>query len=109
STRAYAYDEPSLIEAGKRNNCLSRTTVGAGSPEPYAYDAHGNTTAMPQLTLMEWDFKNMLRATSRQTMSAGSPETTYYVYDAGGQRMRKITEMPNGARKDERVYLGGFE
>ena len=40
----------------------------------------------------------------------GTPETTYYVYDAGGQRVRKVTERPNGAtRKDERIYLGGFE
>ena len=32
-TRAYAYDEPSLIEAGKQSNRLSSTTVGAGTPE----------------------------------------------------------------------------
>jgi RHS repeat-associated protein len=108
-TRAYTYDEPSLIEAGKQSNRLSHTTVGGGTPELYTYDAHGNMTAMPHLPLMEWDFEDHLHATSRQLLNTGSPETTFYVYDSGGQRVRKVTEVPNGARKDERIYLGGFE
>ncbi|MGH2416371.1 MAG: RHS repeat-associated core domain-containing protein, partial [Microcystaceae cyanobacterium] len=37
------------------------------------------------------------------------PETTFYVYDAGGERVRKVTERQNGMRKNERIYLGGFE
>jgi hypothetical protein len=36
-------------------------------------------------------------------------ERTWYVYDAGGQRVRKVTERQNGTRKNERTYLGGFE
>ena len=39
-------------------------------------------TAMPHLTLMQWDFKDQLRATSRQAVNNGTPETTFYVYDA---------------------------
>ena len=39
----------------------------------------------------------------------GTAETTYCVYDAAGQRVRKITERQNGSRKKERIYLGGFE
>src|SRR6185369_17944088 len=50
-TRAYAYNEPSLIESSKRSNRLSSTTGGA-SVETYAHDAHGNMTGMPHLTLM---------------------------------------------------------
>ncbi|MFN8582676.1 MAG: hypothetical protein U0163_17080 [Gemmatimonadaceae bacterium] len=37
------------------------------------------------------------------------PETTYYVYDASGQRVRKVTDWQNGSRKNDRIYLGGFE
>ena len=112
-SRAYAYNEASLIEPGKSGNRLSSTTAG-GSTEPYTYDAHGNMTAMPHLTLMQWDFKDQLSATSRQVVNTGSapdkvPETTFYVYDSGGQRVRKVTERQTGSRKDERVYLGGFE
>src|SRR5207249_2399648 len=39
----------------------------------------------------------------------GTPETTFYVYDAAGQRVRKVTEGQNSKRKKERIYLGGFE
>jgi RHS repeat-associated protein len=112
-TRAYAYNEASLIEAAKKSNRLSSTTVGA-TTEPYTYDAHGNMTSMPQLTLMQWDFRDQLSATSRQAVNATPPpdkvpETTFYVYDASGQRVRKITERQNGSRKAERIYFGGFE
>ncbi|MEG4292058.1 SpvB/TcaC N-terminal domain-containing protein [Microcoleus sp. C2C3] len=112
-TRAYAYKEASLIEPGKQSNRLSSTTVGART-EPYSYDAHGNMTSMPHLTLMQWDYKDELSATARQAVNDTLPpdkvpETTFYVYDASGQRVRKVTEWQNGARKNERIYLGGFE
>jgi RHS repeat-associated protein len=66
-------------------------------------------TDMPHLTLMQWDFRDQLSATSRQVKNDGTPETTFYVYDASGQRVRKVTEGQNGTRKKERIYLGGFE
>jgi RHS repeat-associated protein len=114
-TRTYAYDEPSLLESmTKQSNRLSGTTIGQRT-ETYAYDPHGNMTSMPHLTLMEWNFKDQLRATSRQVVNESPPpekvsETTFYVYDAGGQRVRKVTERQNGARKDEHIYVApGFE
>jgi RHS repeat-associated protein len=64
---------------------------------------------MPHLPVIQWDFKDQLSASSRQVVNAGQPETTYYVYDAGGQRARKVTERANGARKNQRIYVGGFE
>jgi len=75
----------------------------------YTYDAHGSITAMPHLKVMEWDFKDQLHATQQQVVNNGIGEKTYYVYDAGGQRVRKVTETQNGKPKDERIYLGGFE
>ena len=44
----------------------------------------------------------------------GTPETTWYVYDASGQRVRKVTERhaapgQEPTRMNERIYLGGFE
>jgi len=110
-TRRYDYNEPSLIEAGKNNNRLSLTIVGANNPitERYTHDGHGNMTSMPHLPLMQWDFKDQLQATSRQVVNNGTPETTFYVYDAAGQRVRKVTEGQNGTRKKERIYLSSFE
>lgn len=105
-TRSYAYNEP--------NNRLSSTTAGA-LLEPYTHDTHGNMITMPHLPSMVWDFREQLQATSRQVVSnGGTPETTYYVYDATGQRVRKVTDREAAAgqtpaRKEERIYLGTFE
>jgi RHS repeat-associated protein len=124
-TRTYAYDEDSLTEpatltqSAKKSNRLSRTTIGDGVPEPYTYDAHGNMTRMDHLPLMQWDYRDQLQATAQQIINNGVPETTWYVYDASGQRVRKVTESAvtaqdtaNGKkpkRIKERIYLGGFE
>jgi RHS repeat-associated protein len=111
-TRSYTYNENSLIEPAKKSNRLSQTSLQAsGNPpvEPYSYEAHGNIVQTPHLPLLQWNFKDELGATSRQVVNTGAPETTFYVYDAGGQRARKITERQNGARKNERFYLGAFE
>lgn len=112
--RSYSCEEPSLIESGHYSNRLSSTTVD-GLTETYTHDIHGNMTRMPHLPMMEWDFKDQLRATSQQVVANDStPEITYYVYDATGQRVRKVTERQATAgrtpvRKNERIYLGGFE
>jgi RHS repeat-associated protein len=117
-TRDYAYAETSQLEAGKVNNRLSSTTIGA-TIEIYRYDSlpglHGNITAMPHLPFMQWDFRDQLQATAQQVdNSGGTPETTWYVYDAGGQRVRKATERQAAVgqtpiRRKERIYLGVFE
>jgi RHS repeat-associated protein len=117
-TRAYAYNEASLTEPGKQSNRLSSTALGNNNPvtEPYAYDPHGNMLRMPHLQIMQWDFKDQLQMTQRQAVNAADAdgmqhqgERTYYVYDSGGQRVRKVTELATGQVKDERIYLGGFE
>jgi RHS repeat-associated protein len=112
-TRAYAYKEASLIELGKLSNRLSSTIVGQRT-EPYTHDTHGNMTSMPHLMLMQWNYKDELSVTSRQATNDllpnnVEPEKTFYVYDASGERVRKVTERQNGTRKNERIYLGGFE
>jgi len=103
---AYAYDEPS---SPPTNNRLTNTTVGGGRETPYSYDAHGNMTAMPHLSAMAWDFKDQLQATQRQVVNNGPAPQTYYVYNAAGQRVRKVNQTATGAKLDERIYLGGFE
>lgn len=123
-TRAYDYLAPSLIEAGtgtplKTNNRLTRTTLNPAGTTPqseiYGHDVHGNMTRMSHLSQMRWDYRDQLTATARQVVNnGGTPETTYYVYDASGQRIRKVTERQATApdvatKKVERIYLGGIE
>lgn len=114
-TRAYTYNEPSLLEPSKINNRLSYTKVGSGTTEPCTYDAHGNMTTIPHLPLMQWDYRDQLRATAQQVVNnGGTPETTYYVYNATRQRVRKVTERQVAGgqvptRIKEHIYLSGFE
>jgi uncharacterized protein RhaS with RHS repeats len=108
-TRTYTYNEPSLIEPGRLCNRLTGTAIGSAGPELNLHDAHGNITRMPHLAAMEWNFHDQLQATRRQVMKDASGETTFYIYDAAGQRVRKVTEGTDGSIRAERTYLGSFE
>ena len=119
-TRTYAYNEASLLESGNESNRLTSTVVSGDheilSATGDGYDAHGNMLRMPQLQVMNWDFHDRLLMTRRQEVNEEDEdgeehkgECTYYVYDSGGQRVRKVTELATGAVKDERIYVGGFE
>ncbi len=119
-TRAYEYLEASLIKdrSGgaplKTSNRLTRTTLnpnGANPPqvEPYQHDTHGNMVRMPHLggglpsQNMHWDYKDQLCQTD-----LGGGGAAWYVYDASGQRVRKVVEKAPGLT-EERIYVGGFE
>lgn len=111
-TRTYSYNEASLIEVSKNSNRLSQTSVGSGNPinEQYVYDAQGNMIRIPHLggthptPNMRWDYTDQLRQAD-----LGGGGTSYYVYNTGGQRVRKVIERQNGSIQKERIYLGGFE
>jgi RHS repeat-associated protein len=69
---------------------------------------------MPHLASLTWDEDDRLRSTARAAMANGTPQTTYYVYDHGGQRVRKATDWQVAAGqtpglKTERIYLGAIE
>ncbi|MFD4444743.1 SpvB/TcaC N-terminal domain-containing protein [Nocardia sp. NPDC058519] len=111
-TRAYTYAEASLTEPGKQSNRLSSTQVGNGVaavPETYLHDAHGNMLRMPHLggggagPNMHWDYKDQLRQVDK-----GGGGEAFYIYDASGQRVRKVWEKAPGLT-EEHIYLGGFE
>jgi RHS repeat-associated protein len=88
-----------------RNTSLPGDPADLSSVSPrYLYDEHGSMTKMPHLSQMDWDFKDEL-----QRVDLGGGGVAYYVYDAAGQRVRKVIERQTGTRQKERIYLGGFE
>ncbi len=100
-----------------KNNRLITTSIGSTTYQYPHHAQHGYITKMPHLSTMVWTFKEELRASSKQILNAGTPETTYYVYDGSGQRARKITENSASASgagvaplvKDERIYFANYE
>ena len=120
-TRTYAYKEPGQLDSTVMSNRLTSTTIGSTTETHNkggdGYDDHGNMLHMPHLQVMQWDFRDQLQLTQRQNIHdddadgvAHQGERTWYVYDANGQRVRKVTELSNnGGLKDERIYLGNFE
>lgn len=123
-TEEYGYDEVGNIlcmdhnfanGGWKRNyqyenvsNRLESTSLPGDDPEgpygaQYGYDAHGNMTRMMHLPEMCWDFKDQM---CQVDLDGGG--TAYYIYDAGGQRARKVHEH-NGSTVEERIYLGSYE
>ena len=110
-TRYYQYPADS-------NRLLTTSLPGDDPNGPYTgeykYDLHGSMTFMPHLPLVTWDFAERMQTSSTQVFGEGTPETTYYVYDASGQRVRKVTErqaatIQTPTRMKERIYVGGFE
>ena len=99
-----------LFTYNTNNNQLltAQPSDPVSSPFTYLYDPHGNMLAMPHLPQMDWDFKDELRhiGISPSPSNDNSLET-WYVYDAGGQRARKIVIKDNIT--EERIYLSGIE
>ncbi|TGZ78084.1 hypothetical protein EX30DRAFT_366172 [Ascodesmis nigricans] len=102
------------FEYETERNRLSRVTKGSGVGEAVEYDVMGNAVSLPHLERLEWDYRNRLKVTMQQRVGFGTPERTWYCYDAQGRRVRKVTE--NYARpgetptlKEERIYLGSYE
>ena len=122
-SRIYNYNEHSLIREelnSTHNNQLSNTiihreNINNTTTEDYVHDKHGNIIRMPHLANhlnstdanMHWDYKDQLQQID--TRNGDTQEgKVYYVYDAAGQRVRKVWEKSIGL-VEERIYLGTLE
>ncbi|HEU5270140.1 MAG TPA: SpvB/TcaC N-terminal domain-containing protein [Jatrophihabitans sp.] len=105
-TKHFHYAEASQLEPDRVSNRLTAVRIGQAtevfSRHGDGYDPHGAMQQLPHLRKLEWDFRNQLRMTR-------SSERTWYVYDAGGRRVRKITQRKDGSIHHERRYLGPYE
>jgi RHS repeat-associated protein len=120
-TRTYLYDHASLLEPAFMSNALGRTEIRSNSGNfdencRYHVDAHGNLVRIENghLAGISWDAFDRIASSSRQSVTSGVPETTYYTYDASGERVRKVTDGQAAAgieakRREERIYLAGYE
>lgn len=96
------------------SNRLRSSHTGGGQPIEYTYDESGHQTRLEGLKSVKWDYRGQLReVVILPHGEAGAVnDAEYYVYDGGGQRVRKVTERQAGGglvHIDEVIYLGMFE
>lgn len=108
--RAYDYHPGS-----NRLRAVSRPGDPPGNfGDAVAHDANGAVVGLAHLTVMRRDAAGRLQATARTATATGTPQTTYYVHDETGARIRKVTERAAGpgqtpTRQAERICLGACE
>ncbi|KAK1984443.1 virulence plasmid 65kDa B protein-domain-containing protein, partial [Colletotrichum cereale] len=99
------------------SNLLEFTRVGKKT-ETYVYDESGCMTSMSGFSKLEWDGHHRLRASSQQRVtneSVTTGETTWYIYNSSGERVRKITnrlqtaDMSAPSKLKETIYIGNCE
>ncbi|MFO8072962.1 MAG: hypothetical protein R6V85_13900 [Polyangia bacterium] len=99
------------------NRALMKST--GFEPDPAAdwealgyFDANGNQTRFDHLAGAAWNYRDNL-ASVTIVDRGGDDDAEYYVYDAGGQRSRKVTETFESGQTVKRVvdeiYLDGVE
>lgn len=130
-TRTYTYDcAGNLLRIEHRaasGNRTERTAVAHSSNRSLAekadgqmpdeseiaagYDAGGNRLFLQHGKDLQWDRRNELRQVSQIVRANEPDDIEFYVYDAGGQRQRKIRQIYTGAvtRRSETHYLPGLE
>ncbi|KAJ4199863.1 hypothetical protein NW767_007843 [Fusarium falciforme] len=119
-TRRYLYDSPSRFMTDSEVQMSNRLTgtVSGSLSEEYGYSGDGGQvgcmTNLPQYSQLSWNFENLLGSSSTQWTKDDTPQTTYYVYDYSGKRVRKVTESfakagsPTRKERDT-LYLDGLE
>ncbi|SFH83109.1 insecticidal toxin complex protein TccC [Pseudomonas syringae] len=76
-----------------------------------AFDANGNLNELQAGQAMSWDSRNQLQHVRPVVRAAGDDDKERYVYDASGQRLRKIhtTKAKAVVHNAEVRYLPGLE
>jgi RHS repeat-associated protein len=84
-------------------NKLNTLEIGAASYH-YQYDSNGNLTQENASRFFEWDHSDRLRSFRTQAGNSEPSVYTHYLYDAAGQRVKKITRK-SGADMNSTVYV----
>ena len=78
------------------SNRMARMKVG-DAPYDYGWDANGNLTGETTSRHFAWNHADQLRAFAIQTAGAEPSLHAQYLYDASGQRVKKLVRRQGGA------------
>ncbi|WP_434578363.1 RHS repeat protein [Pseudomonas sp. Z5-35] len=76
-----------------------------------AFDVRGNCLELDAGRFLAWDLRNQLSSVTPIERASGLNDSEAYIYDGGGQRVRKLRTLQTGARTlaAEVRYLPGLE
>ena len=77
------------------NNRLRRMQIGQAGYE-YAFDANGNMRSETTSRHFEWNHSDQMKAFRTQTDAAEPSVHAHYLYDAAGQRVKKLVRKQGG-------------
>jgi RHS repeat-associated protein len=89
------------------NNRLRTLTIGPARVFEYQYDANGNMTEETTSHHFEWDYTDRMRVYRIQTDASEPSLHANYLYDAGGQRVKKLVRK-QGGQVEVTVYIDGI-
>ncbi|SHF57127.1 RHS repeat-associated core domain-containing protein [Fodinibius roseus] len=95
------------LDPEEENNRLSTLRIGNSDSErryDYSYDACGNLIRENSERHFEWDHSNRMKAFRTQPGDAEPSVYVHYLYDAGGQRVKKLVRK-QGGQVECRVYV----
>ncbi|WP_085725224.1 RHS repeat domain-containing protein [Pseudomonas sp. R37(2017)] len=102
-----------LTRARYSNRCLPERNGRPPSEAELAagFDANGNLRELQAGQSMDWDLRNQLTAVRPVVRDDGNDDYERYLYDGGGQRLRKLRATQTNARTlvSEVRYLPGVE
>ncbi|EPS32168.1 hypothetical protein PDE_07128 [Penicillium oxalicum 114-2] len=115
-TRRFEYKAASQLQAEVMGNRLTRTVTGSVR-ERYGYGPspagqRGCMTSMAGYSILSWNHMDKLWCSSRQsTRDKSVREQTWYVYNAAGMRIRKVTERGgvSAHKMKERIFFPGVD
>ncbi|MCP6758499.1 MAG: RHS repeat-associated core domain-containing protein [Fischerella sp. CENA71] len=88
------------------NNRLDTVTVGQTDYQ-YTYDNNGNLIQENEARHFEWDYADRMRVFRTQPGNAEPSVHAHYLYDASGQRVKKLVRK-QGGRFEVTVYVDGI-
>jgi RHS repeat-associated protein len=88
------------------SNRLSKVTIGQTDFD-YAYDANGNLIRETASRQFEWDYADHMRVFRTQAGDAEPSVYAHYLYNAGGQRVKKLVRK-QGGKVEVTVYVDGI-
>jgi RHS repeat-associated protein len=122
-TRNYAYDKMGNIQSmahSASGNSFTRNfsyetgknrleeieTGGAVTIEAYTYDSNGNQITAGTTRNYEWDHSDQLRCYYNQTGTAAPTIYAHYLYDAAGNRVKKLVRT-SSTNWQSTIYIDG--